>query len=169
MAKKQTYNLIFIIVVSVVTVAICGSLIGHLVYYNNDKEEILKISEDGFAEEIIVSNFENFKPGSKEKYSLKIESLEESAYIINLNFSELKDGTLKKYLNVLIKANGELICEKNLEELLNSEIPVSFENIIKPNDLLELEIQYEMPISVGNEAQNTETSVKVEITISQKE
>lgn len=167
MSNKQKYNLIFIIGVSVVTTVVCGALLSHLFYsrLHNDST-VIKVDEH-VSEEMIVE-FEDLIPGATKEFNFKIKPEKKRIYVVSIDYIEIEEGDLKKYLDVVIMADGEVVCEKSLEELLNDEGVVSFERTISPKDPLEIEIKYNMPTSVGNEAQKAESKFKIEITVSQK-
>ena len=98
--------------------------------------------------------FNNFSPGSEKGYTLQFEGNSNGKYLFNFHFNEIGNGELKKYLNVGIKMNGEVVYECSLMELLSGQNNLSFELKILRKEIVEFELIYLMPESIGNEAQN---------------
>ena len=104
--------------------------------------------------EEIKFEFNNFSPGSEKGYTLQFEGNSNGKYLFNFHFNEIGNGELKKYLNVGIKMNGEVVYECSLMELLSGQNDLSFELKILRKEIVEFELIYLMPESIGNEAQN---------------
>lgn len=156
-------NLFYIIVLTIVTIITVGIISKYLSAYT-EKDNELNVNGNYASKEFKV-DLKNFSPGSSQSFEIDINIKRRKPYIVTLDYNELEAGTLKEFLNVMIKVNGEKICEKSLKELLESDTVITFESIKKATGPIKIEFEYNMPVEVGNEAQNATSKIKIDITV----
>lgn len=154
MGNRQKYTLIFILVASVITTVLCCSILSFYAYSKDDTPLI--ILKDGESAEQVRIELDNFAPGVEKNYKFEFKAEKKGDYSIEVDFEETKTGELKKYLEVVIKVNGEVLCFTDLNKLFNGEKEIKIEEDFIKNEILEFEICYKMPATVGNEAENAE-------------
>ena len=164
MKNKRVHILFGILVISVIITSIFVFFYTFIIPRDGDPIKIYKDQE--IHEEIKVS-FNNFKPGDEEKYTLKFIGQYSAIHSINFDFIETNNGKLKDFLIVEIKINDDKICTYPLKELLNGDKRISLEKEILEKEILYFEVSYKMPVTVGNEAQNTKGSYNIIITINE--
>lgn len=158
--KKDIFSIVFIITVVLITIIICGSLITHFLYYGYfNKSNVMIVNDNGSSE--FMMDFDDFKPGIKRESKLKIKTTEKGIYLITLEFIEVEEGDLKKYLDVFVYVDDVVILNKSLEEILNSNNLISFKREI--DSYIDLKVVYEMPKDIGNEAQNTNNRINIKV------
>lgn len=158
--KKDVFSIVYIAVVILITVIICGLLIARFLYYGYyNKNKIMIVNDNGSSE--FIMDFDDFKPGMKKESKLKIKTKEKGIYSVTLEFIEVEEGDLKKYLDVFIIVDDEVIINSSLEEILNSNNLISFKKEIDSS--IDLKVVYEMPKDIGNEAQNTNNRINIKV------
>ena len=78
-------------------------------------------------QEIKVKEIE-VNPGSISKTTLNLSTIDSGNYNIKIEFIEEEATDLKKYINLLIEANEDIIHESSLEEVINGKYEISLKN-----------------------------------------
>lgn len=166
MNYKKKYTLISFIVVAIVLTTI---LIVFSIFIPRGQENPIKIYKDNEIFKQIMVEFDTFHPGDEKKYALQFEGVYDGKYALNFDFNEINNGDLKKYLNVVIKKNGEIIYSSSLLDLISGNCDLYSELIILKREVVEFEIYFIMPETIGNEAQNAEGTFNISIVIKETE
>lgn len=132
-------------------------------------------AHDEFAQQIVietdeqqtVKNFEfeslNLKPGESCKYTIQLVCRAEGEYQISVVFCD-KGGTLKNFVDVTVLLDGKKLASGEMSEIFGNDNIVTKSNLTA-EDASELSIIYEMPPTVGNEAQGATADFDVTVTI----
>ena len=166
MKSKKSYYLLTFIISSVIAVTLVAVF---SIYFIGNRERPIKIYKDEQIFEEIKVEFNNFNPGDEKKYTLKFKGVDDGKYSIDFDFVETEVGELKNYLDFVIKMNGEEVVDCPFIEVLSGERDINFELMISAREVVEFEICYRLPETVGNEAQNAEADFKFFILIKETE
>lgn len=101
-------------------------------------------------------------PGESSEYNLYLSSQYEDDYLISLQFSETEDRMLKEYAFVRVECEGEVLCDKRLSEVLDSE-PLTCTRKLSEDSECKVKVTYYLPADVGNEAESTSTDFSLMI------
>lgn len=115
-------------------------------------------------QEIKVKEIE-VNPGSISKTTLNLSTIDSGNYNIKIEFIEEEATDLKKYINLLIEANEDIIHESSLEEVINGKHEISFKNKLEKNIPLKLNIIYEIPLDVGNEIKGLDVKLEIKLIV----
>lgn len=130
-----------------------------------DERNIIRIDIGSGETQAVEFNNLCLIPGEECEYTVLLSSKVTDKYDVELAFREKAVNTLNNYAYIRIETNGEVICDRLLATLFESD------NIVLPIDLSEkkndtIKIVYYMPAEVGNEAQNAEAAFELLITAS---
>lgn len=115
-------------------------------------------------QEIKVKEIE-VNPGSISKTTLNLSTIDSGNYNIKIEFIEEEATDLKKYINLLIEANEDIIHESSLEEVINGKYEISFKSKLEKNIPLKLNIIYEIPLDVGNEIKGLDVKLEIKLIV----
>lgn len=115
-------------------------------------------------QEIKVKEME-VNPGSISKITLNLSTIDSGNYNIKIEFIEEEATDLKKYINLLIEANEDIIHESSLEEVINGKYEISFKSKLEKNIPLQLNIIYEIPLDVGNEIKGLDVKLEIKLIV----
>lgn len=115
-------------------------------------------------QEIKVKEME-VNPGSISKTTLNLSTIDSGNYNIKIEFIEEEATDLKKYINLLIEANEDIIHESSLEEVINGKYEISFKSKLEKNIPLQLNIIYEIPLDVGNEIKGLDVKLEIKLIV----
>lgn len=115
-------------------------------------------------QEIKVKEIE-VNPGSISKTTLNLSTIDSGNYNIKIEFIEEEATDLKKYINLLIEANENIIHESSLEEVINGKYEISFKSKLEKNIPLKLNIIYEIPLDVGNEIKGLDVKLEIKLIV----
>ena len=102
-------------------------------------------------------------PGESYEYTLALKSDLAGDCSLSIDFKENSEGALKNYAYAKLEADGEIVCDALLSELLSGE-PLILDTHLSKKDTVTLKITYYMPIEVGNEAENAKADFDLVIT-----
>ena len=113
----------------------------------------MTIIVDGVKTETLSFNGLNLIPGEKQEYYINLLSQGSRSFNVGLNFQQIKEGGLSKYVNVCVKHNDTFFND-SLINLYSSDNPISFDCSFSSNQAEKILVQYSIPLDVNNEAQN---------------
>ncbi len=162
----MTKKLAYILTAVLVCVTVAGIVIGSVVLNRqNSFQKDITLSGDSATQEEMKVDLSGIAPGDSVEYTVNFNGDSAQGYDLNLVFRKGSDVALAKYLDLELELNGTNIQEKSLEEYMDGE-PVKLELEGSENTLV---FRYEMPESVGNEAQEKVADFTVEIVANPKE
>lgn len=160
MKKNSIYFIGLFICVSLITLIF---LIG--INENPVVDNFILIDGKGQTiQEIKVKEIE-VNPGSISKTTLNLSTIESGNYNIKIEFIEEEATDLKKYINLLIETNEDIIHESSLEEVINGKYEISFKSKLEKNIPLKLNIIYEIPLDVGNEIKGLDVKLEIKLIV----
>lgn len=128
----------------------------------------IKVKGDGITESILPIRDLRLNPTESKEYSVELVCDASGAYDISLDFEELANGGMKPFVNVTVKAGGEVVYEGGLEALLDGDRVLQFEGTLYATDPLVISICYLMPHDIGNEAQGTYSDFDIHLKIKKR-
>ncbi|MBR2970909.1 MAG: hypothetical protein IKC48_03840 [Clostridia bacterium] len=160
--KKRSLNIL------IVALAVVAVFAGMLVVYLNDAKDnfadSITLSNDGVTETVVSVNDLSLIPTQKKDYSISLQAEIEGTFDVVLDFAETRDGGMKQFVLVTIKSGDSVVYEGGLSDLLD-DTDVVFQVEIESGKAVDVNICYEMPESVGNEAQGTSADFDVHFRI----
>lgn len=122
---------------------------------------------DGKYHTTEIIEFRNLSllPGKKTEYKLYLTCKDEGNYSFNIDFFKNEDSYLNEILNVYIMFEDEIVFKENLSNILDDEKMISFNIKLSKTEKSQFTIIYEMPISVGNEAQGLKTALDIKLIV----
>ncbi|MBE5731257.1 MAG: hypothetical protein E7350_04845 [Clostridiales bacterium] len=160
--KKKSLN---ILIVALAVVAIFGGMLA--IYVNDAKDsfaESITVDSDGVTETVVSVNDLTLIPTQRKDYTLSLQSEIEGTFDVVLDCEETRDGGMKQFVFVTVKSGDSVVYEGGLSDLLG-DTDVMFQVEIDSETAVQLTICYEMPESVGNEAQGTSADFDIHIRI----
>ncbi len=151
--KKKLLSLIFIVVLSAVTLVDLGYFVWKRMQkrsFSNEKTIYLNETEQTEME----VHLSGLCPGDNASYELRLKAIEDAAFDIVMSFDETGASSLAPFVDVEIRLQGEKIDGGKLSEYLEGKL-VSFSTRFDSTTQINLEISYGMGLDVGDEAQNT--------------
>ncbi len=112
-------------------------------------------------------------PGVSKEYKINLLCEASGRYDIFLDYEEVFNGGMKHFVNVSVMCEGKegVIYKGPLTELLHEDengdenIIITLDGYLDAKDPLEIKIIYEMPASIGNEAQGTSADFNINLSI----
>lgn len=114
---------------------------------------------DGVTHEVFEVKTLSLFPSDEKTFSISVKSDIAGKFSVSLSFEEIYDGGMKNFVLVEISSDGKSVYDGTLSELLNGKTVNFDENLSKTQKTIE--IKYNMPLDVGDEAQNTSTKFNV--------
>lgn len=125
----------------------------------------ITVSSEGTTDSLIPIRNLRLSPTESKEYSVNLVCEASGSFYITLSFEELADGGMKEFINVTVRADGELLYEGTLIELLDGDVTIDFEGELHATEPLAVSITYEMPREVGNEAQGTYSDFNLHVAV----
>lgn len=144
-----------------------GVILMTIIVTNLGNRQLIRIDIGDPGDDVV--EFENLGmiPGQRCHYVLSFESVNAQQHHIKLTFAEKDDQTLKKYAYAKITMGDQVVYEDLLENLFKKK-ELEFDVELVNGQSRDVEIAYYLPESVGNEAQNAETTFDLLITTNNK-
>lgn len=103
-------------------------------------------------------------PGTSQSYSVEMKCMAENTYAINVSFTETGSSSLRGFAFVEAYLDGILLGKASLDDLLGG---MTFDTECKlyASSAAVLELRYNMPLEIGNEAEGTVASFDVNISV----
>ncbi len=151
--KKKVLSLIFIVLLSVITVAD----LGYFIWKRTQKkaftnEKTIDLNETTQTE--MEVHLSGLCPGDSASYELHLKAEEGASFEIVMSFDETGESSLAPFLDVEIRLHDEKIDEGKLYDYLHGKL-VTFPTRFDSGTQIDLTITYAMGLEVGDEAQNT--------------
>ena len=163
--KNRSVN---ILIVSLLLLALLSVMLIVLVEKaHDDFDKGITVSANGVTESLIKVRDLKLNPTESKEYDVNLICLASGKYNISLDYETTADGGMQEFVNVTVTVHGEAVYEGGLKALLDGEI-IHFEGELFEEDPLTVTIRYEMPESVGNEAQGTFVDFDVKLTVEKK-
>ena len=151
MTKRSNIIIVAMLLFSILSIM----LIVFIDKAHEDFRNDITISASGVTEKTLQVRDLQLSPTEQTTFDVGMTCAASGSYNISLDYIEQKDGGMKHFINVVVKCNGEVVYEGNLLALLDENEIVSFESVLEEKAPCTITITYEMPITVGNEAQGT--------------
>ena len=146
---KKVY-LIFIVIVLVLIACGTGILIA-LFHANDEMIRKVELESEGNTERELAFSAENFLPGDVREYTVVVHCEKGGEFRISFTCRSVKESELQNYLTVEIGC-GEVRKQVALADLFGG-VSLGFDVAIQDGATAEFTVRYEMPVTVGNEAQ----------------
>ena len=130
-----------------------------------DFSENIKVRQDGLTEGVIPVRDLRLNPSESKEYSVDMVCAASGTFAFELSYEEKTDGGLKQFINVTITADGAVVYQGSLQDLINNGLKVNFKGELQAKEPLVLTFHYEMPREIGNEAQGTYSDFDVHIKV----
>ena len=124
------------------------------------------IESDGQISKVLEFSKLNLKPGDSCQYTVNLVCKAEGNYNITLEFKD-KGGAMKQYVDAKVVLDNKTIAEQGLDELFETQ-SFKTEGVLTADEPAKLVISYEIPLSVGNEAQGAVADFDIVVTIESK-
>ena len=157
---------VFIIISALLMLGLMASMLILLVMNaHEDFSKNIKVREDGVTEDVFTVRDLRLSPNQSKEYEVDLVCDASGAYNITLEYEEKQHGTMKHYVDVVVKANGETVHEGKLSSLMDKHEIVSFDGNLFAKKPLTVTVIYTMPYEIGNEAQGTSADFNVHLKI----
>ena len=137
----------------------------YMIYAHETFEEGITVSENGVTEAVVEVRDLNLAPSESREYVINLVCKASGGYHITLEYEEQLDGGLKQFVNVAVRLGEETVYEGRLSKLLSGEEKIQFDGVLEEKTPLPITVIYEMPVSIGNEAQGTYADFDVRLKI----
>lgn len=163
----KTRNVSIIIVALLVLVMMAVMLIVLIEKAHEDFPKDITVDSDGEIESILPVRDLRLNPTESKGYNVNLFCLASGSYYVFLDYQEKEDGGMKEFVDVTVTCGDLTVYSGTLAELLDGDMILEFEGELRSKDKppLVLSFEYEMPGSVGNEAQGTYSDFDIEIKI----
>ena len=125
----------------------------------------IKVREDGVTEDVFAIRDLQLCPTESKEYEIDLFCDASGDYNITMAYGERKQGTMKHYVDVVVKANGETVYQGKLSKLIDGKEIVSFDGTLLAEHPLTVTVTYTMPYETGNEAQGTSADFDIHLKI----
>lgn len=157
---------ITVLIVALCILAVMGGLLAaYTQLAHEDFEENITVSKEGRTTSTVEVNNLVLYPATSRTYTVHLRCKASGTYHISLSYEEKNNGGLKPFVNVTVKAGGQTQWSGTLEDLLAGNATPTFSGELQEKDSFDVQIIYEMPGEVGNEAQDTFADFDVHFTI----
>ena len=161
--KNKSINML--IISFLVITAFAVMLIIFVGTAKRDFSENIKVRQDGLTEGVIPVRDLRLNPSESKEYSVDMVCAASGTFAFELSYEEKTDGGLKQFINVTITADGAVVYQGSLQDLINNGLKVNFKGELQAKEPLVLTFHYEMPREIGNEAQGTYSDFDVHIKV----
>lgn len=129
-----------------------------------------EINENGVVEVVLIDRTEHvikfeeggLVPGDERSYIVQLRRADVDRGYLSFDFMETEDTGLKNFARVKVILEEEVLLDELLTDAFEDDrivMPIDF----KKEDTMELLVVYYLPLSVGNEAKNTETVFELKL------
>ena len=147
---------VFIIISALLMLALMASMLLMLMMKAHENfPKNIKVRENGVTEDVFTIRDLQLNPTESKEYEIDLVCDASGDYNITLTYEELQHGTMKYYVDVAVKANGEVVYEGKLSALIDDKEVISFDGVLLAEEPLVVTVIYTMPYETGNEAQGT--------------
>ena len=161
--KNRSINLLIVSLLLIAAMAV--TLIVFLEKAKEDFPKNITVDGDGVTESILPVRDLSLNPTESREYSVNLVCAASGSYIITLDYVEKVDGGMKPFVNVTVTCGELTLYTGSLSDLLDTDIVLKMEGDLYAEDPLTLTFRYEMPESVGNEAQGTYSDFDIDLKI----
>lgn len=161
--KNRTLGTILVALLALSAMAI--TLVLFLVEAHENFPESVKVRENGVTQDVFSVRDLQLYPGQSREYEIELVCDASGDYNITLAYEELESGSLKHYVDVAVKANGETVYTGKLSRLIDDKETVSFDGTLEAEEPLVVTVTYTMPHEIGNEAQGASTDFDIYLRI----
>ncbi len=147
-----TYFLLATLVVSI----LAGVLIVAFFWQRREQGESIfeiELSANGVTQETLEMNDLKLTPGKSEEYTISLLG-GVGEYTLGFAMEQTAFSNMQAFVNVLFFVDGECVAQAGLAELFDGK-EVSLTHTFSLDEPTEIIIRYEMPLSIGDEAQGT--------------
>lgn len=130
--------------------------------------ESITVSEDGVTEKIGKIRGLKLVPTARKEYSVDFFCAASGKYEFDIEYDEIEDGGMKKFVNVKVTFDGEDIYKGTLESLLDTDTVIEFDGDLHETEPVTVVFSYEMPYEIGNEAQGTWSDFNIIFSVKKK-
>ena len=152
--------------IAILVLALASAILAFYIWYAHITfEEGITVSADGVTEAVVEVRDLSLVPAQSKEYTINLICKATGGYHISLIYEEKIDGGMKQFVNVTVKLGDREVYRGSLSGLLNGEEVIQFDGELEEKEPLPVTVIYEMPTSIGNEAQGTyaDFDVRVEI------
>ena len=128
-------------------------------------EENITVDANGVTETLLEVRDLQLIPTQKSEYSVNLVCAASGDYYVYLDYIEEKDGGMKPFVVVNVSCDGKELYSGRLEELLDTDLVIEFEEKLEADEPRVITFVYEMPYETGNEAQGTYADFDIKLTI----
>lgn len=155
-----------ILIVALLLLTVLSVSLVVLVEHAHDEfKEDVTVRKNGVTEERLSVRGLSLVPTEKREYEIDLTCVASGSFDVILDYEEKADGGLKNFVNVSVKADGQLVYQGRLSDLLDRGDVIRFEGELKEKEPLVVTICYEMPRETGNEAQKTSADFDIKLRI----
>ena len=161
--KNRSWN---ILIVSLLLIGLISIML--TIFLGQAKENFPKkitVSSNGVTERILSVRDLQLVPTESREYSTNLFCEASGSYFIYLDYVEGVDGGMKHFVDVVVKANNEVVYLGPLVDLLDGDKVIEFEGELYEKEPLAVTIRYVMPYHIGNEAQGTYADFDIHLKI----
>ena len=85
-----------------------------------DFAENIKVSQNGLTEDVFTVRDLRLNPSESKEYSANLVCAASGTFAFELSYEEKTDGGLKQFVNVTITADGAVVYQGSLQDLINN-------------------------------------------------
>lgn len=157
---------VFIIISALLMLGLMASMLVMFVMKAHENfPKNIKVRENGVTEDVFTIRDLQLCPNQSKEYEVDLVCDASGDYNITMTYEELQQGTMKHYVDVVVKANGETVYTGKLSTLIDNKEIISFDGTLLAKEPLILTVTYTMPYEVGNEAQGTSADFDIHLKI----
>ena len=157
---------VFIIISALLMLGLMASMLLMLMMKAHENfPKNIKVREDGVTEDVFAIRDLQLCPTESKEYEIDLFCDASGDYNITMAYEERKQGTMKHYVDVVVKANGETVYQGKLSKLIDGKEIVSFDGTLLAEHPLTVTVTYTMPYETGNEAQGTSADFDIHLKI----
>lgn len=166
--RKMTKKSYFILVVAMLIVTMMSVMLFVMIEHAHDTfEDRITVSANGVTESVIPVRNLALNPGLSKEYQVNLVCMASGHFLINLDYEETHDGGMKHFINVKVLCDGkdEPVYYGPLTDLLDKDVTIDFDSDLYEKDPIAIKFIYEMPITIGNEAQGTSADFDIHLSV----
>ena len=161
--KNKSINILIVSLLLLAVMAVV--LITFLTKAKEDFPKNITVDGDGVTESILPVRDLQLNPTESKEYSVNLVCDASGSYLITLDYVEKVDGGMKQFVDVTVTCGDIVLYNGSLSTLLDTDTVLEMEGVLEAEDPLTLTFRYEMPESVGNEAQATHSDFDINLKI----
>ncbi|MBR5140665.1 MAG: hypothetical protein IKV16_06370 [Clostridia bacterium] len=161
--KNRSINILIVAIFLLTLMSI--TLVFFLQKAEEDFPKDIRVKQDGVTQTILPIRDLRLNPTESKEYTVDLFCAASGSYNVSLDYTEMADGGMKPFVNVIVRVNGALMYEGGLDSLLTTDEVISFETELSADDPVVLSLTYLMPREIGNEAQGTYSDFNILLSI----